>query len=282
MWSKSHATHKSVTRENFTIMLVVILILYIGTTVFSPTRNTCSCDLDSILYTLSRVRTLFVTRWFSRQINVFLFFNITFPLGHMQNAFRNSFPDSVVPNMKYVYNSTSRRAFPWNREYWWETSFWSSFCSKKLQFRRYQDTFASVSKKVIKKTFPTHWNDLWIRTKGYKTSHTAHGLRDFWITLYFEASLTCRKILRHGADGFTSPTKKVVLQILSPLKIYRPQPGLNPRILGWIESTITITTHRTAKRIFFQHDGVHLQFGRRVTAYLTQLYENTSIDVVMQ
>jgi hypothetical protein len=35
-WSKSHATHKSVTRENFTIMLVVILILYVGTTVSPP------------------------------------------------------------------------------------------------------------------------------------------------------------------------------------------------------------------------------------------------------
>jgi hypothetical protein len=35
-WSKSHATHKSVTRENFTIMLVVIFILYVGTTVFPP------------------------------------------------------------------------------------------------------------------------------------------------------------------------------------------------------------------------------------------------------
>jgi hypothetical protein len=34
--SKSHATHKSVTRENFIIMLVVILILYVGTTVFTP------------------------------------------------------------------------------------------------------------------------------------------------------------------------------------------------------------------------------------------------------
>jgi transposase len=39
-------------------------------------------------------------------------------------------------------------------------------------------------KQIIKKTFPTNWNDLWNRTKGYKTSQTAHGLRDFWITLY--------------------------------------------------------------------------------------------------
>jgi hypothetical protein len=31
-WSKSHATHKSVPRKNFTIMIVVILMLYVGTT----------------------------------------------------------------------------------------------------------------------------------------------------------------------------------------------------------------------------------------------------------
>jgi hypothetical protein len=53
---------------------------------FPPTRHMCWRDLESILYTLSRVRTLFVTRWFFRKINVFLFLNITFPLGHMQNV----------------------------------------------------------------------------------------------------------------------------------------------------------------------------------------------------
>jgi hypothetical protein len=97
-----------------------------------------------------------------------------------QNAFRNSFPDSSA---KQVYSSTSRRAFPRNREYWWETSFWSSSSSKWWQFTRYQGTFTSVSKKIIKKTFPTNCNDLWIRTKGNKSSQTDNGLRDFWITL---------------------------------------------------------------------------------------------------
>jgi hypothetical protein len=85
-WSKSHATHKSVTRENFTIMIMVILILYVGTTVFPPTRHRCWRDLDSILYTLSRVRMLFVIIWLFRKINMFLFFNITFPLGYIENV----------------------------------------------------------------------------------------------------------------------------------------------------------------------------------------------------
>jgi hypothetical protein len=48
-------------------MLVVIVILYVGTTVSPPLCHRCWRDLDSILYTLSRVRTLFVTRWFFSQ-----------------------------------------------------------------------------------------------------------------------------------------------------------------------------------------------------------------------
>jgi hypothetical protein len=52
---------------------------------FPPTRHRRWRDLDSILYTLSQVRTLFVTMFF-RKINVFLFLNITFPLGHMHSV----------------------------------------------------------------------------------------------------------------------------------------------------------------------------------------------------
>jgi hypothetical protein len=52
-------------------------------------------------------------------------------------------------------------------------------------------------------------------------------------------SLTCHKILRHGADDFSSPMKEVVLQRLLPLNICRPRPGLKPRTLGPMSSTIT-------------------------------------------
>jgi hypothetical protein len=38
--------------------------------------------------------------------------------------------------------------------------------------------------------------------------------------------------LRHGTDGFTSPTKEGVLRNFSPSKIRRLRPGLNPRTLG--------------------------------------------------
>jgi hypothetical protein len=60
------------------------------------------------------------------------------------------------------------------------------------------------------------------------------------ILSYSWGSLTCRKLLRHGTDGFTSPPKEVVLQFLSPLKIHRPQPGFNPRTLGPVASTLPL------------------------------------------
>jgi hypothetical protein len=83
-------------------MLVVILILYVGTTV-SP--------LDSILYTLSRVRALFVTRFFPRKINVFFILEHYFSTRsytECQNAFINSFPNSVVPNKSTVQRLVER------------------------------------------------------------------------------------------------------------------------------------------------------------------------------
>jgi hypothetical protein len=41
--------------------------------------------------------------------------------------------------------------------------------------------------------------------------------------------LTCRKILRHGADGFTSPPKKGVLRIFIVLK----NQSLSARFESW-------------------------------------------------
>jgi hypothetical protein len=46
--------------------------------------------------------------FFFRKINVLLLLNITFPLGHMQNVFRNSFPDSVVPNKSTIQRLVER------------------------------------------------------------------------------------------------------------------------------------------------------------------------------
>jgi hypothetical protein len=46
-------------------------------------------------------------------------------------------------------------------------------------------------------------------------------------------SLTCRKILRHGADSFTSLSKEVVLRIFIAVKNLWARPGLNPR--PWVQ-----------------------------------------------
>jgi hypothetical protein len=60
-----------------------------------------------------------------------------------------------------------------------------------------------------------------------------------------KGSLTCRKILRHGADGFTSPPKEGVLRIFTAFKNPSTRPGLIPRTLGPVASTITTRPPRT-------------------------------------
>jgi hypothetical protein len=57
-------------------------------------------------------------------------------------------------------------------------------------------------------------------------------LGEQWPTKYLYGFLTCRKILRHVIDGFTSPPKEVVLHILTLLEIHCRRPGLNPQTLG--------------------------------------------------
>jgi hypothetical protein len=49
------------------------------------------------------------------------------------------------------------------------------------------------------------------------------------------------KILRHGASGFTSLPKEGVLSFFIALKNLSPRPGLNPRTLSTVASTLTTT-----------------------------------------
>jgi hypothetical protein len=49
---------------------------------------------------------------------------------------------------------------------------------------------------------------------------------------YLNGSLTCRKILRHGADGFTSPPKEAVLRIFIDFKNPSLLAGFEPANLG--------------------------------------------------
>jgi hypothetical protein len=62
---------------------------------------------------------------------------------------------------------------------------------------------------------------------------------------YLKEFLTWRIILWHGADGFAFPPKEVVLRYLLPLKINSSRPSSNPRTLGPVASTITITSPRS-------------------------------------
>jgi hypothetical protein len=54
--------------------------------------------------------------------------------------------------------------------------------------------------------------------------------------------LTFRKILRRGADGFTSPSKEGELRIFIALINPSLQPGYNPQTFGPITSTLTTIT----------------------------------------
>jgi hypothetical protein len=57
------------------------------------------------------------------------------------------------------------------------------------------------------------------------------------------------------ADGFTSPPKEGVLRILSPFKIHRNRPGLNPQTLGPPAYTITTLPPMPAQSISLQYES---------------------------
>jgi hypothetical protein len=72
---------------------------------------------------------------------------------------------------------------------------------------------------------------------------------------YLKGSLTRRKILRHGTSGFTSHPKECVLRIFIVLKNPSHRPGLNPRPLGSVASTLTATPPRRLTML------VHMTLG---------------------
>jgi hypothetical protein len=61
---------------------------------------------------------------------------------------------------------------------------------------------------------------------------------------FFKGRFTCRKILRRGISSFTFHPKEGVLRIFIALKNPSPRPGLNPRLLGPVASTLTTTPPR--------------------------------------
>jgi hypothetical protein len=67
-----------------------------------------------------------------------------------------------------------------------------------------------------------------------------------------------RKILWHGTSSFTSRPKEGVLRIFIALKNPSPRPGLNPRPLGPVTSTLTTTPPRRLKTsVLYTHYKQH-------------------------
>jgi hypothetical protein len=64
-----------------------------------------------------------------------------------------------------------------------------------------------------------------------------------YLCSYFEVIFTFCKFLRHGANGFTSPSKEGC-GFLSPFKIYRLGRVWKPRTVCQMASTLTITPPR--------------------------------------
>jgi hypothetical protein len=69
-----------------------------------------------------------------------------------------------------------------------------------------------------------------------KVGGGCEGNYEFCLTQYLfhlsKGSLTCRKILRHGADGFTSPAMEGVQRIFIALKNPSPSAGFEDANLG--------------------------------------------------
>jgi hypothetical protein len=81
------------------------------------------------------------------------------------------------------------------------------------------------------------------KQEGFGEENYAFSLQSIFVNAS-KGSLTCRKILQHRADVFTSHPKESVLLILIALKNPSPLPGLNPRTLGPMTITLNITPPR--------------------------------------
>jgi hypothetical protein len=128
---------------------------------------------------------LFVTRWFFRKINVFFILEhyfFTRSYGECQNAFRNSFPDSVVPNKSTIQRLVERFR---------ETGSIDEKCRSGRPSVLSNDSLLQSPRKSLrklkKKTGMTY-ESVQRATKRLKLHPyrvlLPHGLRDFWTTVY--------------------------------------------------------------------------------------------------
>jgi hypothetical protein len=93
-----------------------------------------------------------------------------------------------------------------------------------------------------------------------------------------QGSLTCRKISRHGTDGFTSPAKEVVLWILWPLKIHRTLSGLNTRTLDPMARTITTTLPRPTWHLTYYSKDAMLSCKSPMSVFIVIHITSAKVD----
>jgi hypothetical protein len=86
-------------------------------------------------------------------------------------AFRNSFPDSVVPNKSTVQCLVERFRETGSVGEKRRSGHPYVLCSDSLEDIRAR--LLQPPRKSLRQLSQKNWNDLWIRTKGYKTSQTA-------------------------------------------------------------------------------------------------------------
>jgi hypothetical protein len=96
-------------------------------------------------------------------------------------------------------------------------------------------------------------------------------IREFCLCLFIPIDFsTCRKILQHGANGFTSLRKKVVLQIFIAIKKPSSLAGFDPRTLGPVANTITRRPRRATvadSRLAGQEILRHYKTGMLIRTY---------------
>jgi hypothetical protein len=113
------------------------------------------------------------------------------------------------------------------------------------------------------------------QSSSRKSGGTGEGSDEFRLTKYlFHASkgfLICRKILDMEPTALLPLRRKSCCGSWSPLKIYRHRPDLNPRTLGPIPGTLTITPPRTTCTLLH----VSLKLAPKLTLAFTTWRERT-------
>jgi hypothetical protein len=87
---------------------------------------------------------------------------------------------------------------------------------------------------------------IWYQAEGTGEVNDEFGFGKYFCSYLQVFFFTCRKILRHGTSGFTSPPKECVLRIFIALT----RQGLNLRTYGPTASNITITLPRRYLTLF--------------------------------